>query len=95
MQKYIEIKSTGELVNGTIQLNELTARTLLDLIGDGSNPDLQTEYGFFRVLPSLSIRQDLLYREDNKICMHEPDPSFFVLASEKTWNNLLATCENI
>ena len=93
MQQYVEIKTNGELVNGALQLNQLAIKTLLDLIGDGSNPDLQTEYGFFRVLPTVFIRQDILYKQKDKICMHDAELSYFVIANDKTWDNLLSKTE--
>jgi hypothetical protein len=87
MQKYVEITANGEIV--------IAAKTLLELIKNESNSNLHTEYGVFSIFQTAFIRQDILYTENNKICMHDAVLSYFVLANDKTWDNLLATGENI
>jgi hypothetical protein len=95
MQKYVEITANGEIVNGTLKLNEIAAKTLLELIKNEGNSNLHTEYGVFSIFQTAFIGQDILYTENNKICMHDAVLSYFVLANDKTWDNLLATGENI
>lgn len=86
--EYVEIiKSSGKIVNGTIDLNEQITTVLLNLIADSSGK-LHTEYGMFLIFESAYIRQDLLYIENNKLQMRNAEASYFVLADKKTWNEV-------
>jgi hypothetical protein len=87
--EYVEIiKSSGKIVNGTIDLNEQITTVLLNLIADNSSGKLHTEYGMFLIFESAYIRQDLLYIENNKLQMRNAEASYFVLADKKTWNEV-------
>lgn len=93
MQQYIELKATGEVVQGTVKLNKKSAIALLGLIVNNGNCKLHTEYGVFTIIETACIQQDILYMQNNKLCMHDAELSYFVLANSITWNNLLEVGE--